>query len=156
MHELHPLSVCHICGKTASLNCPLAFSRGPGRRKIHWVRFLWGVEVSCPISLLMAQGRICLNCSPWPWLLPEAHTLSLLFGSRADGRASVEDELLAPPAAVPRGPMCQLSLIPFCFRGLPPVGMASWCSFPFWALGFYKHFRFGSVFLHQCSLHPIF
>lgn len=70
LHELHPLSVCYIRGKTAGLNCPLAFSQGPGRGRIHWVRFLRGVQVCCPISLLMAQGCICLNCSPWPWLLP--------------------------------------------------------------------------------------
>lgn len=55
----------------------------------------------------------------------------LLFGSSTDGRASVQDESLLPPAAAgPQGLTGGWSLIASCFWGLPSLEteQSVWCS----------------------------
>lgn len=129
--RLHSLSLGIIYLGRWLANDPLDFSQELQRRISHWVRFLGGVQSCYPVPLAMARlmthGHAFLIWVTWPQLLPGGWCFVTVVWLKGRRRPSVEDESLAPPTALPQGPMCWLSI--FCFWYLSPLGTErSWHS----------------------------
>lgn len=122
LHELHPLSVFHLWEDCWSKLSSGLFS-GTRRGRIHWVRFPPGVFRSvAPLSLLMAQGRICLNCSPGHDSYLRLTLCHCCLAQEQMERASGEDEVAWPSCSSAWDQCVSCPWIPFCFWGSVTCG----------------------------------